>query len=364
MKPILLPLRALALAAALASTGAIGQTVAVSASDVVGVSGSTTFVDIQFSFSGDYRLLAADLLVGFDPSLLAWDQAATTLSVPGLTDAIDNIVASVNGDLVAIATLSSTADSFSLAVTPFNPPLLNSVLTLHAAFTVLPSLGIGASTDVLISGNLTHEDFANGVETAYATTARVRLPACPRFSRGPGHPSNSPYCRTPFAAACPLPPPWTFPARGSPCCARYGGGKCPANIARLHTCPSIAFQPQSPSNRTRSSPLIVTVFAFPSLPSNSPLAAWESPCCACSDGGKCPASTTRLPACPCCTHRPGLASTHPHGRHLSISRFTHTPYHRRTPSLLSPSPFQAASYSSPSPLRDPGLQTVRETDGI
>ncbi len=180
MKPILLPLRALALAAALASTGAIGQTVAVSASDVVGVSGSTTFVDIQFSFSGDYRLLAADLLVGFDPSLLAWDQAATTLSVPGLTDAIDNIVASVNGDLVAIATLSSTADSFSLAVTPFNPPLLNSVLTLHAAFTVLPSLGIGASTDVLISGNLTHEDFANGVETAYATTARVSaIPAVP-----------------------------------------------------------------------------------------------------------------------------------------------------------------------------------------
>ena len=91
---------------------------------------------------------------------------------------------------------------------------------------------------------------------------------------------------------------------------------------------------------------------LPLLPSSYPLAAWASPCCACSDGGKCPASTTRLPACPCCTHRPGPASTHPHGRHPSISRFTHTPYHRRTPSFLSPSPFQAASCSShpPPPL--------------
>ena len=173
MKPHLYPLRTLALAAALASSGAIGQTVSVSASDAFSVSGSTATIDIQFGFSGNYRLLAADLRVEFDPTRLAWDQAATTLSVPGLTAPIDSIVADVNSNLFAIATLSSTADSFSLAATPFNPPALNSVLTLHAAFTMLPALATGASTDVLISGNLTHDDLAAGVETAYNTSARI-----------------------------------------------------------------------------------------------------------------------------------------------------------------------------------------------
>jgi hypothetical protein len=173
MKLTLHPLRTLALAAALASTGAIGQTVAVSAPDVFSASGSNATIDIQFGFSGNYLLLAADLQVEFDPTLLAWDQAATTLSVPGLTAPIDSIVADVNSNLIAIATLSSTAGSFSLVATPFNPPPLNSVLTLHAVFTVLPALAVGDSTAVLVSGNLTHDDFAAGVETAYNTSSRV-----------------------------------------------------------------------------------------------------------------------------------------------------------------------------------------------
>ena len=67
------------------------------------------------------------------------------------------------------------------------------------------------------------------------------------------------------------------------------------------------------------------------------------------------ASTVGPPACPRCTHWPGPASIHPHGRHSSISRSTHTPYRRRTPPLPSPSPVPTASRSSPPfPSQGPG----------
>lgn len=166
-------LRVLALTAALASVAANAQTVAVSAQDAFGVAGSTAIVDINFAFSGTYRLLSADLTVEYDTALLAWDRAGTKLSVLGSTAPLDSIVDDANSNLIASILLTPGAGSFSLSAIPFNPTPLDSVLTLHVAFTLLPPMAVGASTSVLAAGNVVHDDFASGIETPFTVSAQV-----------------------------------------------------------------------------------------------------------------------------------------------------------------------------------------------
>ena len=173
MMSTLHPLRALALAAALVSSAhGADPTVTVSAQNAYGVAGGTAIVDIDFAFS-NYRLLSADLTVDFDATLLEWDRAGTTLTVPGSTAALDTIVDYANNNLIASIVLTPGAGSFSISAIPFNPPPLNSVLTLHVAFTLLPTMIEGAHTDVIASGNLVHDDFADGLETPFSVSARV-----------------------------------------------------------------------------------------------------------------------------------------------------------------------------------------------
>jgi hypothetical protein len=167
------PLRALALAAALASSAASAQTVAVSAQNAFGVAGGTAIVDIDFAFAGTYRLLSANLTVGFDAARLQWDRGATTLSVFGSTRTLDDVVTDANSNLIAAVQLTAGPDSFSLSARPFNPPPLNSVLSLHVAFTLLPTMVDGASTNVTASGRVAHDDFAFGIETPFSVSARV-----------------------------------------------------------------------------------------------------------------------------------------------------------------------------------------------
>lgn len=164
-------LRVLALAAALVASSAGAQTVTVTAQDASAAPSGMAFVDIQFDFTGTYRLLAVDLSVDYDASQLAWDQAATTLTILGGTDTLDNVLAYVNANLIAIATSSSSSGNFALAATPFNPPPLNGVLTLHAAFNLLPPMTAGTSSLLSISGHVSED--TTGIETAFSTSATV-----------------------------------------------------------------------------------------------------------------------------------------------------------------------------------------------
>lgn len=180
MLPSLATLRVLALAAALAGSAAGAQTIAVTAQNASAAASGMAIVDIQFAFDGPYRLLAVDMSVDYDASLLSWDQAATTLSILGTTDTLDNVLADVNTNMIATTTLFSSPGSFALAAVPFNAPPLAGMLTLHAAFHLLPSMTPGASAAVLVSGNISED--TTGIETVFSTSATVS--AVPEVSAG------------------------------------------------------------------------------------------------------------------------------------------------------------------------------------
>jgi hypothetical protein len=172
-------LRSLALAAALGCAGAHASSVDVTAANAFGFPGGTAVVDIDFSFTGPYHLDSLALRIEFDPLALAWDRPATTFTYAGTTRSLDAAVTAFNALFIAQASVAAGSDHVALNLRFFNPPPLDSVVSLHAAFTLLsPAMDDGAWSDLRVFGQTVEQTkLGEIIDTPFLTSARINTVA-------------------------------------------------------------------------------------------------------------------------------------------------------------------------------------------
>ena len=173
LKLKLLPL-AFALMAAQAAAVVSTPLVTAQAGNASAGVGGTAVVDINFDFFNGYPLLALDLNVGYDSLLLAWDQAGSSVTILGATQSLDAFLAALGsspGPLDPSVVVNDVPGSLSLSVTVPAAPPVTGRLSLHAAFQLLPGLGLGQNTGLTVAGMLVEDSL--GLETPFALTASV-----------------------------------------------------------------------------------------------------------------------------------------------------------------------------------------------
>ncbi len=173
LKLKLLPL-AFALLAAQASAFVSIPLVSAQAGNASAAVGGTAVVDIDFDFFGGYPLLSLDLNLGYDSLMLAWDQAGSSVTVLGATQSLDAFLAALGsstGLLDPSVVVNDVPGSLSFSATvPAAPPITGRV-SLHAAFQLLPGLGLGQNTGMTVTGMVVEDSL--GLETPFSLTPLV-----------------------------------------------------------------------------------------------------------------------------------------------------------------------------------------------
>ncbi len=169
----LLPL-ALALMAAQASAVLSIPSVAVQAGNASAGVGGTAVVDIDFDFFGGYPLLSLDLNLGYDPLMLAWNQAGSSVTVLGATQSLDALLAALGaspGPLDPSVVVNDAPGSLSFSATVPAAPAVTGRVSLHAAFQLLPGLGLGQNTGLTAAGMVVED--SQGLETPFSLAPSV-----------------------------------------------------------------------------------------------------------------------------------------------------------------------------------------------
>lgn len=173
LKLKLLPL-AFALLAAQASAFVSIPSVSAQAGNASAGVGGTAVVDIDFDFFGGYPLLSLDLNVVYDPLMLTWNQAGSSVTVLGATQSLDAFLAALGastGPLDPSVVVNDAPGSLSFSATVPAAPPVTGRLSLHAAFQMLPGLGLGQATGLTVTGMVVEDSL--GQDTPFSLTPSV-----------------------------------------------------------------------------------------------------------------------------------------------------------------------------------------------
>lgn len=173
LKLKLLPLAFALMAAQAAAVVSIPLVTAQAGNASAGV-GGTAVVDIDFDFFNAYPLLALDLNLGYDAGMLAWDQAGSSVTVLGATQSLNAFLAALGsspGPLDPSVVINDAPGSLSFSATVPAAPAVTGRLSLHAAFQLLPGLGLGQNTGLTVAGMVVED--SQGLETPFALTPSI-----------------------------------------------------------------------------------------------------------------------------------------------------------------------------------------------
>lgn len=154
--------------------------VTVQAVDAAGLPGGTVLPALQYDFDAPYAVLSFGLQFSYDPGLLAFDSAASQVSLDGVTVSF----------AAAIATLPAADYAANFGVDPVSgmafgafsyiPATVVGIdhqLIFRPAFQILGTPAAGPLTSVTFIGDLT--DDVSGVETTFSKAAAISVSAVP-----------------------------------------------------------------------------------------------------------------------------------------------------------------------------------------